>query len=151
MSKPVATNKKAYHNYFLSDKWEAGIALTGGEVKSVRAGEVNFTDSFVRIEKGEAFLYNLHISPYTQASYMNDEPARPRKLLLHKKEIKKIGDALAQKSATLVPTKIYFNQRGIIKVEIAIGKGKKLYDKREAKKKQDVERGLKRALRNRLK
>jgi len=151
MSKPIATNKKAYHNYFLSDKWEAGIALTGGEVKSIRAGEVNFADSFVRIEKGEAVLHNLHINPYAQASYMNEEPVRPRRLLLHKKEIKKIGDQIAQKSVTLIPTKIYFNKRGIVKVEIALARGKKLYDKRETKKKQDVERGLKRAIRQRLK
>jgi len=151
MSKPVATNKKAYHNFFLSDKREAGIALTGGEVKSVRAGEVNFKDSFARVEKGEVILYNLHIAPYTQASFMNEEPDRPRKLLLHKKEIKKIGDELAQKSATLIPTKIYFNKRGLVKVELAFGKGKKLYDKRETKKKQDLDRSLKRALRNRQK
>lgn len=143
MSKPVATNKKAYHNYFLSQTWECGIALTGGEVKSIRAGEVNFADSFARTEGDEIFLYNLHINPYAQASYLNDDPIRTRKLLLHKKEILKIRSLIQEKRLILIPTKIYFNARGLVKVEIALGRGKKLYDKREDIKKRDIDRELK--------
>ncbi|MCK5580206.1 MAG: SsrA-binding protein SmpB [Candidatus Omnitrophica bacterium] len=148
-SKTVATNKKAYRNFHLSQTWECGIALAGGEVKSIRAGEVNFKDSFARIDDGEVFLYSLHINPYPQASYMNDDPDRVRKLLLHKKEIKKIKAVVAEKNLTLVPTKIYFNSRGLVKLEIALGKGKKLFDKREDIKKRDTDRALRRALRAR--
>ena len=143
----IATNKKAFRDYFFIDRWECGLALTGGEVKSIRAGEVNFGDSFAREQKGEIFLFNLYINPYLQASYMNDEPDRPRKLLLHKKEIQKITSTAAQKHLALVPTKLYFNKRGFVKVEIALGRGKKSFDKREDIKKREVERGLKRRLR----
>jgi SsrA-binding protein len=108
----IATNKKAYHNFFLQEKWECGIALNGGEVKSLRAGGASFTDAFAHIDKGELYLYNLHITPYEQASYMNEEPARPRKLLVHAKEIEKINGHLTRKGLTLVPTKIYFNKKG---------------------------------------
>src|SRR5882762_3034734 len=104
----IATNKKAYHNFFLQDKWECGIALNGGEVKSLRDGGASFTDAFAHIDKGEVYLYNLHINPYTQASYLNEPPARPRKLLLHAKEIEKINGHLTRGGLTLVPTKIYF-------------------------------------------
>jgi len=144
--KVIATNKKAYHNYFLAQNWECGIALTGGEVKSIRNGEVNFADSFARADEGEMYLYNLHINPYTQASYLNDEPARKRKLLLHKKEILKISSMINEKAMLLVPTKIYFNKKGFVKVEIALGKGKKVYDKREDIKKRDIDRDIKRAV-----
>ena len=144
-TKAVATNKKAYHNFFLSDKWEAGIALSGAEVKSVRAGEVSFTDSFARVEQEEIILYNLHITPYREASYLNEKADRPRKLLLHKREIRKIAGMVVAKGKTLVPTKIYFNPRGFVKVELAIGSGKKQYDKREDIKNREIERGLKRA------
>ena len=147
MSEPIATNKKAFRDYHLLDRWECGIALKGGEVKSIRAGEVNFADSFARVQKGELFLYNLHINPYAQASYLNEDPDRPRKLLLHKKEIQKIIGAAVQKNLALIPTKMYFNKRGFVKVEIALGRGKKLYDKREDIKKREVERGLQRRLR----
>lgn len=143
----IATNKKAFRDYFFLDRWECGLALTGGEVKSIRAGEVNFGDSFALEKKGEIFLYNLHINPYLQASYLNDDPDRPRKLLLHKKEIEKIKGIAAQKHLALIPTKMYFNKRGFVKVEIALGRGKKQYDKREDIKKREVERGLKRRLR----
>ena len=149
--KIVATNKKAYHNFHLAQSWEAGIALSGGEVKSVREGGVSFTDSFARIEKGEVFLYNLHISPYREASYLNLAVDRSRKLLLHKKEIDRIEGIVAAKGMTLVPTKIYFNARGFIKVELAIGRGKKSFDKREDMKKREIERSLKRALSHRRK
>ena len=151
MSQPVATNKKAYRDYFLSDFIECGIALSGGEVKSIRAGHVSFTDSFARIDKNEVFLYNLHINPYPQASYLNDVPARARKLLLHKKEIERLIGSTAQKHLMLVPTKLYFNKRGIVKVELACGKGKKMYDKRETIKKRDVERDISRVMRQKNK
>ncbi len=147
-SKTIATNKKAYHNFTLLDRYECGIALTGGEVKSCRAGQVNFSDSFARIEDGEVSLYNLHISPYAQASYLNDQPDRVRKLLLHRKEIKKLIGAVSQKGLVLVPTKMYFSNRGLVKLELALGKGKKLYDKREDIKKRDIERDLKRLVRS---
>ena len=144
--KIVATNRKAFRNFFVSDKWECGIALKGGEVKSVRAGYVNFKDSFARIEAGEVYLYSLHILPYKEASYMNDEPDRRRKLLLHKKEIKKMTSIINEKNLALVPTKIYFNARGLVKVELGLGKGKKLYDKREAVKKRTIDRALRRVV-----
>ena len=144
--KPVATNKKAYHNFHLAQNWECGIALQGGEVKSIRAGEVNFADSYARLEGGELFLYNLHINPYLQASYLNQDPDRKRKLLLHKREIDRITGAVAQRGLVLIPTKIYFNKRGFVKVELAVGKGKKSYDKREDIKKRDIDREMKRAV-----
>lgn len=115
----------------------------------MRAGLVNFKDSFAHIDKGEAFLYNLHINPYKEASFFQDEPDRVRKLLLHKKEIKKIDSLIREKGVTLIPTKLYFNGRGLLKVEIAVGRGKKQYDKREDIKKRAVERGLKRMMKNR--
>lgn len=149
MSGAIATNKKAYRDYFFSDKWECGIELKGGEVKSIRAGHVNFKDTFARIDGGEALLYNLHIEPYKQASHMNDEPDRVRKLLLHKREIRKIEGIVAQKNLALIPTKIYFNKRGLVKIEIALGKGKKQYDKRETIQKRDISRSLGRALKGR--
>ena len=149
MSGAIATNKKAYRDYFFSDKWECGIELKGGEVKSIRAGGVNFKDTFARIDESEIFLYNLHIEPYAQASYMNDEPDRARKLLFHRREIKKINGIIAQQNLALVPTKIYFNKRGFVKIEIALGKGKKLYDKRETIKKRNIDRDLGRAMKSR--
>jgi len=149
MTKPIATNKKAYHNYLLSDRWECGIALTGGEVKSIRAGSVNFKNAYVHIEKGEAFLYDLHVTPYREASFMNDVPDRPRKLLLHKREIAKIDSKVREQGVALIPTKVYFSARGLVKVEIAIGKGKKMYDKREDMKKRAIEKGLKRVMKQR--
>jgi len=148
MSKAIATHKKAQRDYFLLDRWECGIALKGGEVKSIRAGNVAFKDTFARVDNNEIFLHNLHIAPYEQASYMNDDPDRVRKLLLHKKEIKKILGKTTQKNLTLLPTKIYFNKRGILKVEIALAKGKKLYDKREDIKKRDIDREIARTLRS---
>jgi len=148
MAGAIATNKKAYRDFFFSDKWECGIELKGGEVKSIRAGKVNFKDTFARIDEKEIFLYNLHIDPYAQASHMNDEPDRVRKLLLHRREIKKINGIIAQQNLALVPTKIYFNKRGFVKVEIALGKGKKLYDKRESIKKRNIDRDLGRAIKN---
>ncbi len=151
MGQTIATNKKAYRDYFFSDKWECGIELKGGEVKSVRAGKVNFKGSFARVDENEVFIYNLHIDQYKQASYMNDEPDRPRKLLLHKREIRKIFGTVTQKNVVLVPTKIYFNNRGLVKVEVALGSGKKSYDKRQTIQKRDIDRDLKRTLKHRNK
>ncbi len=145
--KIVATNKKAFQNFHLYQTWECGIVLNGAEVKSIRNQGINFKDSFARLEEGEIYLYNLHIPPYAQASYQNENPDRERKLLLHRKEIQKIIGQVSQKNYTLVPTKIYFNSRGLVKVEIALAKGKKLYDKREDIKKREIERGLKRMMR----
>ena len=142
----IATNKKAYHNYFLQEKWECGIALNGGEVKSLRAGGASFTDAFAHIEKGELYLYNLYINPYEQASYFNEEPARPRKLLVHAKEIERINGHLTRQGHTLIPTKIYFNKKGWVKVEVAVGQGKKLYDKRDDIKKRETNREINRSM-----
>ena len=146
MGEAIATNKKAYRDFFLSDFRECGIALEGGEVKSIRDGHVNFKDSFAHIDKGEVFLYNLHIDPYAQASFLNQPPERVRKLLLHKKEINKLMGLTTAKNVVLVPTKIYFNKRGLVKVEIAVGQGKKQYDKREAIKKRTVDRQIDRVI-----
>jgi len=148
MAQTIATNKKAFRDFFLSDKWECGIALKGGEVKSIRAGHVNFKDTFARVENGEVHLYNLHIEPYEYSHHELLEADRVRKLLLHKKQIKKIDQLITLKNLALVPTKIYFNKRSIVKIEIAIGKGKKLYDKRETIKKRKIDRDINRALRN---
>ena len=145
----IASNKKAYQNYFLSEKMECGLSLTGGEVKSLRAGEVNFSDSFAYFDHGELYLFNLHINPYPQASYMNDDPLRKRKLLVHKKELKRLIGTLAQKRVVLVPTRLYFNKRGIAKLELAQGQGKKLYDKRQDIKERTMKREVDRAVRNR--
>ena len=149
MGQTVATNKKAFHNFFLSEKWECGIELQGSEVKSIRAGHVNFKDSFARVDGEEVYLYNLHIEPYQQASFLNADPDRKRKLLLNKKEIRKIIGIAAHKSGALVPTKIYFNNRGFVKVELALGTGKKQYDKREDIKKRDIDLDIKRNLHSR--
>ena len=146
MGQTIATNKKAFRDYHFTGTWECGIALSGSEVKSVRDGKVNFKDSFARLKDGEVFLYNLYIDPYRQASYLNEDSERPRKLLLHKPEIKKIFGYVTQRNVALIPTKIYFNNRGFVKVELALGTGKKSYDKREAIKKKDIQRDLSRRL-----
>ena len=146
--KPIATNKKAYQNFNLTEKWECGIALTGAEVKSVRAGHVDFKDTYAWVKEEEIFISNLHINPYQQAGYIQQVPDRVRKLLMHKKEIKRIHGLMTIKGKTLVPTKIYFNSRGFLKVEIAVGQGKKQYDKRDDIKKRDIKREVSRALGN---
>lgn len=136
--KVIATNRKAYHDYFIEETIEAGIELKGTEVKSVRLGHVNLKDSFARVENGEVFLYNMHISPYEKGNIFNVDPMRDRKLLLHKHEINRLAGYVQQKGYTLIPLKIYL-KRGKIKVELAVAKGKKLYDKREAIAKRDAE------------
>ena len=135
----IAVNKKARHLYELSDFMEAGISLTGPEVKSVRAGKVNFIDSYVDFRNGEALLLSLHIALYANAGYAPQEPDRPRVLLLHKGEILRLAAQVAQKGLTVVPVRLYFS-RGKIKVEIALGRGKKLFDHREALKRRAEER-----------
>ncbi|MDD3375145.1 MAG: SsrA-binding protein SmpB [Candidatus Omnitrophica bacterium] len=147
-ARKVATNKKAFRDYFIVDQWECGIALSGSEVKSIRDDGINFKDSFARIEGNEIFLYNLHINPYVQASYLNLEADRKRKLLLHKNEIKKILGRMTQRGLALIPTKIYFNARNFVKVEIGLVKGKKLFDKRETIKKRDLDKQVDRAVRS---
>jgi SsrA-binding protein len=150
MSTDAATNKQAFRDYIILDRIECGIELKGSEVKSIRDGGVNFKDSFARInENNEVILYNTHISSYAQASYLNVEPTRPRKLLLHRNQIKKLFSQISQRGLTLVPLKIYFNNRGYAKVEIALGKGKKFFDKREDIKRRETDLKIKRILRNR--
>lgn len=141
----VAVNKKARHLYELSEFTEAGIVLTGPEVKSIRAGKVNFIDSYVDFRQGEAWLVSLHIAPYANAGYVSQEPDRARKLLLHQREISKFGDLVAQQGLTVVPVRLYF-KRGKVKVEIALGKGKKLHDHRETLKRRAAERDMAREL-----
>ena len=137
--KIVAQNKKAYHDYFILDTYEAGIELQGTEIKSIRKGSVNLKDSFIRIRNDEAFIDNMHIAPYEQGNRFNHEPLRQRKLLLHKKEIKKLQKELKENGLTIVPTKLYFNTSKL-KVEIALARGKKLYDKRQDIAKKDQRR-----------
>ena len=141
----VALNKKARHLYELSEFTEAGIVLTGPEVKSSRAGKVNFIDSYVDFRQGEAWLVSLHIAPYANAGYVSQEPDRARKLLLHEREISKFAGLVAQQGLTVVPVRLYF-KRGKIKVEIALGKGKKLHDHRETLKRRAEERDMAREL-----
>ena len=129
--KIITTNRKAKKNYHLYDTYEAGIALKGDEVKSLRWSRCSIEESFARIERSEAILYNMHIPEFSKSSYFKSNPRRPRKLLLHKREITRLLGLTAQKGFTLVPTKIYFNARGIVKVEIALAKGRHLYDKRQ--------------------
>lgn len=143
----VATNNEARHNYHILESAEAGIELMGAEVKSLRGHKANLKDSFARIEDGEIYLYNMHISPYPQAGRFNPDPKRRRKLLLHKTEIKRLFGQLTQKGLTLIPLKLYF-KKGLAKMEIALAKGKKLYDRREDIKRRDSDRDLRRELRS---
>lgn len=145
--KIVAQNKKAYHDYFILDTYEAGIELQGTEIKSIRKGSVNLKDSFIRIRNDEAFIDNMHIAPYEQGNRFNHEPLRQRKLLLHKKEIKKLQKELKENGLTIVPTKLYFNTSKM-KVEIALARGKKLYDKRQDLKEKDSKRDIEKALKH---
>jgi SsrA-binding protein len=142
----VAVNRRAYHDYFIDEKYEAGIMLTGTEVKSIRNGRANLRDGFVRVDGHEAWLENVHISPYAQANLMNHEPLRPRKLLLHRKEIASLIGKVRQKGYTLIPLRIYFS-RNHAKVEIGLGRGKRQYDKREAIAERDAKREIARAVR----
>ena len=135
----IANNKKAYHDYFIEDKYEAGIALAGTEVKSLRMGKCSIKESFIRIENEEAYIYQMHISPYEKGNIFNKDPLRTRKLLLHKYEIHKLIGAQKVKGYTLVPLQVYFKD-SLVKVEIGLARGKKLYDKREDIAKKDMKR-----------
>ena len=139
--KLVANNKKAYHDYFIEEKYEAGIVLHGTEVKSMRMGKCSIKESFIRIENGEIFAYGMHVSPYEKGNIFNKDPLRTKKLLLHKKEINKLMGKIAEKGYTLVPLQVYFKD-GRAKVEIGLAKGKKLYDKRQDIAKKDQRREL---------
>ncbi|HUW84370.1 MAG TPA: SsrA-binding protein SmpB [Phycisphaerae bacterium] len=143
---PRIINKKARFNYEIIERVEVGIMLRGSEVKSVRNGQVSLEEAFARIDAGEVFLYGCHISPYEQAGSQNHDPARPRKLLLHRREIKRLIGRVREKGQTLVPLGLYFNSRGLAKVDLALAKGKRSYDKREHIRKRDQERDMARAL-----
>ncbi|MBX3236721.1 MAG: SsrA-binding protein SmpB [Nitrospiraceae bacterium] len=147
--KVVATNRKAYHDYFIEEKLEAGIVLRGTEVKSLREGRVNLMDSYASVDDGELFLHHCHISPYSHGNIMNHDPLRKRKLLLHKKEINKLIGKTQLKGLTLIPLRIYFSKRGHAKVEIGLAKGKKQHDRRESIKAREAGREVERAIKDR--
>jgi len=144
----IAKHRRARHDYAILDTYEAGLVLTGSEVKSLRDGKANLSDAYGIVRNGEIFLLNLHISPYERASYNNHEPTRTRKLLLHKREIRRLIGAVERQGLTLVPLELYF-KRGVAKVAMALGKGKKLHDKRDAEKQRDADREIARAVRTR--
>lgn len=150
MGKQVAQNKKAYHDYFIEETYEAGIVLQGTEIKSIRAARLNLKDSYARIQNGEMYLYNLHISPYEQGNRYNHDPLRTRKLLLHRREINKLIGETKEQGYALIPLKVYL-KNGFAKVLIGLGKGKKQYDKREDLKRKEAKRDIERAFRDRQK
>lgn len=139
-------NRSAYHEFFIDAKYEAGMVLAGTEVKSIRNGGVNFTDSYCLIHKGELWVKSLHIAEYERGNINNHDPVRDRKLLLRRRELRKIESKLKEKGFTLIPLRIYFNEKGLAKIEIGLAKGKKLHDKRETLRQKDVEREMKRYL-----
>ena len=147
--KVVATNRKAFHDYFIEERYEAGILLQGTEVKSLREGRVNLQDSYASVCGSEMFLHQCHISPYRHGNIMNHDPTRVRKLLLHKAEIHKLLGKTQQKGLTLIPLRIYFSKRGYAKVELGLAKGKKLYDRRETIKTREAGREVQRAIKER--
>lgn len=147
--KVIANNKKAYHDYFIEDKYEAGIELFGTEVKSVRQGSVNLKDSWINIKDGEAFIMGMHISPYEKGNIFNKDPLRVRKLLLHRREIDKLFGLVKQDGYSLIPTSLYL-KGSYVKVEVALAKGKKLYDKRESEAKKSAKRDIERAVRQKF-
>ena len=147
--KMIANNKKARHDYFIEETYEAGIVLMGTEIKSARLGKVSIKESYARIEKEEMMIYGMNISPYEQGNRFNVDPLRPRKLLLHKREIRKLIGATKLKGLTLVPLTMYINETGLAKLEIALARGKKNYDKRDAIAKRDASRNMERAMKQR--
>jgi SsrA-binding protein len=149
--KIVTENRKARHEYFIEETLEAGMVLTGTEAKSLRAGKASLQDSFARVENGEVFLYNMHISPYERGNRFNHDPKRTRKLLLNKSEIRRLIGKTREKGFTLIPLKAYFNSRGFAKLELALARGKKLWDKREDIAARDAKREMERAFRDRQK
>ena len=144
----VALNRRARHDFTIDETFEAGVVLTGTEIKSIRAGKANLSDAYGIVRNGELFILNLHISPYERASYNNHEPTRTRKLLLHKREIRRLIGAVERQGLTLVPLELYF-KRGVAKVAMALGKGKKQHDKRDAEKQRDADREIARVVRTR--
>ena len=149
MSELIAKNPVAYHNYFIEDTLEAGIVLSGTEIKSIRNGKVNLKDSYATIKNGEAFIYGMHISPYEHGNIYNKDPLRDRKLLLNKREINKLFGLIQQKGYSLIPISLYF-KKSFVKVELGIGKGKKLYDKREDIAKKEAQRNIERELKRKI-
>lgn len=147
--KLIANNKKAYHDYFIDEKYECGIELFGTEVKSIRMGKCSIKEAFVRIEKGEVYVYGMHISPYEKGNIFNKDPLRVRKLLLHKTEINKMAGKIKEKGYTLVPLQVYF-KGSLVKVEIGLARGKKLYDKRQDIAKKDQKREVERDYRQKF-
>jgi SsrA-binding protein len=147
--KVIATNKKAYHNYEIFDSYEAGISLLGSEVKSIREGKISLKEGYAEIKGGEVYLMNCNISPYAPANRFNHEPQRERKLLLHRRQIKRLIGKTKEKGFTLVPTKVLINDKGKVKVEIALAKGKRAYQKKEAIKERDLERELRAEMKKR--
>lgn len=145
--KLIANNKKAFHDYFIEDTYETGIVLTGTEIKSIRQGKVNIKESYAKIENGEMILYGMHISPYEHGNRFNVDPLRPRKLLLHKREIQKLIGYTTLKGLTLVPLRMYINEKGRAKLELAVARGKKDYDKRNTIAKRDADRRMQQAMR----
>ncbi len=146
--KVIATNKKAFHDYFIMEKFEAGISLLGTEVKAIREGRLNLKDSYALVQGGEAFLFNCHISPYSHGNRENHEPTRTRKLLLHQKEIKRLIGKTQEKGLTLVPLRVYL-KRGKIKIELGVARGKKLIDKRETVRRKEADREARAAMKYR--
>ncbi|MEW9122438.1 MAG: SsrA-binding protein SmpB [Thermotaleaceae bacterium] len=149
--KIVANNKKARHDYFIEETYEAGIVLTGTEVKSIRMGRINLKDSYAEVDHGEIYIHNMHISPYEKGNIFNVDPVRKRKLLLHRREISKLLGYTTQNGLTLVPLKVYINERGLVKMDLAVAKGKKLYDKRDDIARKDAQRRIQKELRERQK
>ncbi len=147
--KLVANNKKAYHDYFIEEKYEAGLVLHGTEVKSLRMGKCSIKEAFIRIEKGEVYIYGMHVSPYEKGNIFNKDPLRPKKLLLHKQQIRKLVGSSAEKGYTIVPLQVYFTG-GRAKMEIGLAKGKKLYDKRQDIAKKDQKREAEKEMKIRL-
>lgn len=147
--KLIANNKKAYHDYFIEDKYEAGIELFGTEVKSIRMGKCSIKEAYVRIERGQVYIYGMHVNPYEKGNIFNRDPLRVRKLLLHRLEIRRLDAKIAQKGYTLVPLQVYF-KGSLVKVEIGLARGKKLYDKREDMAKKDARREVQREFKQNL-
>ena len=146
--KPVATNRKAFHDYFVEDRYEAGISLAGTEVKSIRLGQINLKDSFCFVRDGEMFVRGMHISPYSHGNIFNKDPVRPRRLLMHKKEISKLNMKIMTDGVTLIPLSVYF-KGSLIKIELGLCKGKKLHDKRDSAAERESKRDMERILKER--
>ena len=147
-NKNISVNRKAFHEYEILDKIEAGLSLVGSEVKSIREGKVNLKDAYVDIRSLEAYLINAHIGMYSNASYNNHEPLRKRKILLHKRELIKFDKKIKTRGFTIIPLRMYYNKKGIVKIELALARGKRSYDKKRQLKERDMERDMKRELKN---